>query len=1181
MSKTKNILRDKLINLKAMAKDGRKQAFFALFLVLSLTVMYIVYANDPHYTVTTSNIKITTPNQNAAGEEIDLTNVDNAEVKSYSSIKYTMDYLVTDSENTENSTEESSESTTSIKVKIELPINAANVKVNDNYIEPTLDGDRHVYEQTIENVLVGATYSNLTITVDNIYSGSLIKPEIYIKAGGSDYQKILNKEFRINSEETSNLDLFVGGKSNDSSTIPVGVVAYMDNDLTGKAAPRSVDYNLSVKVNDEEKFSSESSVTTYKSGSTMKVNGMPYSSNSADVSYEINNNTITASNISFDQQNVYGDMQRHLLVSSVIPINIGTISSATNVEITLSRGNFSKTISYTLYPDKVLGDVSSDIKTTKDDKEDSVFNIGEEFIINTKVSYANNNSYSADKLDNLTTYIKLDNNAIKTINYENNIPVEVTDEKGNVLNPTISYGVGLPNATNFKISENAPSGCPTELTSDNIIKYYGGPCVEETSSYQWKDSLTQSEEDVYDVSIIKLEFNNDIDPNTEITIKMKAKIKDEFSQVGQTFNIYTSSMTKHNDRPYYLYGSSIITGDDTSVGQSDNTMVNGPFTSKGITTSILKTKVSINSFDLNDNTRDSFTLGLNDPIKWKINVKTLLSSLYSSTNPTVNVRVEIIIPGNLKLQTTNDTQYTSLTKKEGTESTYECIISNANLEEEIVFVTGISELISNKEDTTIIAIAESNALINESTITSGNNEDSRTATKVVTLHNENKISLVGNTDPHLFNEDTPYTYTMTVYNNSLPSGQMSMISALPYEDFNGDYTVSIISAVPGYNYYYTTDEAKNIYANEKTNRNTWNAWNNPTETMSGITGIKIVSQNAIGKKQYFASDEGVSVLITPSNNKRGDKYVNNFIIIDKDNNTYASKNSEVSVYDRKISGFTFNDDNYNGQYDDEEKNISDLPVELYKANITGEYDINQTPNYISETDEKIDETLTDTDGTYSFSGLEEGIYYVKVKFDTERYTVTSYQVENSGVDNILDINSKYLMLPNTDYAVSKLVVLNDNNLKSSNINLGLRTKQIFDISINKYITNVKVIKNNSEKNYSYDKAKQVKIDLKDLKNTKIQVTYGFELKNTKYFPGYVGDIVESIPYGMKFDSSLKENTLWEGNSEYLHYKGLDNMLIMPDNSYHFKIVLEIDGETAGYYINVVSAGNLRLMELLQ
>ena len=94
-------------------------------------------------------------------------------------------------------------------------------------------------------------------------------------------------------------------------------------------------------------------------------------------------------------------------------------------------------------------------------------------------------------------------------------------------------------------------------------------------------------------------------------------------------------MTKHNDRPYYLYGSSIITGDDTSVGQSDNTMVNGPFTSKGITTSILKTKVSINSFDLNDNTRDSFTLGLNDPIKWKINVKTLLSSLYSNVSKTI------------------------------------------------------------------------------------------------------------------------------------------------------------------------------------------------------------------------------------------------------------------------------------------------------------------------------------------------------------------------------------------------------------------------------------------------------------------------------------------------------------------------------------------------------------------
>ena len=65
---------------------------------------------------------------------------------------------------------------------------------------------------------------------------------------------------------------------------------------------------------------------------------------------------------------------------------------------------------------------------------------------------------------------------------------------------------------------------------------------------------------------------------------------------------------------------------------------------------------------------------------------------------------------------------------------------------------------------------------------------------------------------------------------------------------------------------------------------------------------------------------------------------------------------------------------------------------------------------------------------------------------------------------------------------------------------------------------------------------------------------------------------------MSFDSSLKENYGWSGENGILYYSGLTNTLIMPDEKYYFQIKLSLSGEEAGDYINVISAGDLKLME---
>lgn len=66
-------------------------------------------------------------------------------------------------------------------------------------------------------------------------------------------------------------------------------------------------------------------------------------------------------------------------------------------------------------------------------------------------------------------------------------------------------------------------------------------------------------------------------------------------------------------------------------------------------------------------------------------------------------------------------------------------------------------------------------------------------------------------------------------------------------------------------------------------------------------------------------------------------------------------------------------------------------------------------------------------------------------------------------------------------AVSNIVKLDDDIVAASNIDLGLRVRQDFDIKMNKYITNVTVTSNKGVQSYDYEKQNKVKIDVKNLK----------------------------------------------------------------------------------------------------
>lgn len=260
----------------------------------------------------------------------------------------------------------------------------------------------------------------------------------------------------------------------------------------------------------------------------------------------------------------------------------------------------------------------------------------------------------------------------------------------------------------------------------------------------------------------------------------------------------------------------------------------------------------------------------------------------------------------------------------------------------------------------------------------------------------------------------------------------------------------------------------------------------------------------------------------------------------KDNDKSQSNDkkfiTDVETY--KVRGTVWIDQNKDGRKDYNEQTVTGITVEAMDS-FSG--------NIVST-------AKTEAGGEYILN-VPQGNYIIIFNYNDELYKVTTYQAE--GVINSENSNAitKTFIINNE----SKTVAATDSIKVSSNlsdINLGLVNKNKFKLKIEKYIDKVSISNSQGSKTYEQKEntaLAKVEIKAKYLKDSLIVVEYKIKVTNTGDVDGYAKEIVDYLPSGLNFNSTM--NSDWYKSGEYLYNSSLANTKIKPGETKELILVV--------------------------
>lgn len=218
----------------------------------------------------------------------------------------------------------------------------------------------------------------------------------------------------------------------------------------------------------------------------------------------------------------------------------------------------------------------------------------------------------------------------------------------------------------------------------------------------------------------------------------------------------------------------------------------------------------------------------------------------------------------------------------------------------------------------------------------------------------------------------------------------------------------------------------------------------------------------------------------------------------------------------RINGIAWIDENKDGVKEETETKLEGINVKLLNIT-TNKIQTNYNNEEIS--------AKTDKNGYYTLTKIPQGDYIVIFEYDSTQYGITTYKAE--GIDEIKnsDVLSKTLNIDGTEriYAVTDNLKIAEENM--SNVNMGLIKAQIFDMKLDKYVSQITVQNSSETKTYAYNQEALAKIELasKRIANTSVIIEYNIVVSNIGEVDGYIKNVVDYAPTDLKFSSELNKD----------------------------------------------------------
>jgi uncharacterized repeat protein (TIGR01451 family) len=305
-------------------------------------------------------------------------------------------------------------------------------------------------------------------------------------------------------------------------------------------------------------------------------------------------------------------------------------------------------------------------------------------------------------------------------------------------------------------------------------------------------------------------------------------------------------------------------------------------------------------------------------------------------------------------------------------------------------------------------------------------------------------------------------------------------------------------------------------------------------------------------------DENSEIVLPNDNNTNNDAQEENVQNVEQSENINEDVNSEENVEENieeiheenaktySISGKVWIDKDKDGVYSNGEEGKSALVVMLYGATKDGGID----------TSDKVQTTITDEVGKYQFYNVKSGNYVVVFSYDSSLYNVTKYQVQTAKSTENSDAVAKTVTLNGVTgvFGLTDMITVSDKGI--FDIDMGLVTKNDFDLSLDKYIESVTVKNDSGTKTYNFENGTNEKLEIRSkyYKSSDLIITYKIVIKNDGDVNGYINKIVDYIPDGVTVD--LNQNLGWYyGDDGNLYYNGLVGRVIEPGKTQEIKLVL--------------------------